>query len=97
MHHCAALAKRARVLVRRNVWNNSQLLQVGVVHACREYDVLAVYGALEDDANGGVVMIPPASFQRFCFGKARYMRQLRVCGVPIAPTLFIDRGTVIAG
>jgi len=58
-------------------------------------DVLAVYGAMEEAANGGVVAIPPASFQRFCFGKARYMRQLVACGVPIAPTLFVDRTTML--
>lgn len=57
-------------------------------------DLLAVYGALEDEANGGIVTIPPASFQRFCFGKARYMRQLVACDVPIAPTIFVDRDTV---
>ena len=58
-------------------------------------DVLAVYGALEEEANGGVVTIPPVAFQRFCFGKARYMRQLVACDVPIAPSLFIDREEVI--
>lgn len=61
---------------------------------CRRIDdVLEVYGAAEA---AGVVTVPPVAFQRFCFAKVAYMKQMVACAVPIGPTLGVTRSELIA-
>ena len=75
---------------------------LGGGRCARVDDILAVYREVEqitaragiDDGGscgGGCLTLPSFAFQEFCFFKTRYMKHLVAHGVPIGPTLFVER------
>lgn len=75
---------------------------LGGGRCARVDDILAVYREVEQitvqtevegggRGGGGCLTLPSFAFQEFCFFKTRYMKHLVAHGVPIGPTLFVER------
>mmetsp|Transcript_63040 Transcript_63040/g.172957 ORF Transcript_63040/g.172957 Transcript_63040/m.172957 type:complete len:417 (+) Transcript_63040:255-1505(+) len=80
---------------------------LGGGRCARVDDILAVYREVEqitaragiDDGGscrGGCLTLPSFAFQEFCFFKTRYMKHLVAHGVPIGPTLFVERAEYLS-